>query len=287
MRTTVLFFSLLLILTFAGCDYVKSPVQNGNTGGPPVQTLMRKILVEDYTGHRCGTCPPAAIAAEQLISDYGDQVVILGIHAGFLATPLNPNYTNDFQTAVATSWFNGFGFIATPTGMINRMGYPTSQHPIAWGTWSTVVDTMVTQNPEAYISIAHSYNTSTRTITGTVKTKFYRNFSGLYKLVIVLQQDSIIGPQLDNSQNPPDITNYVHRHVLRDNISSQWGDTLLSTAVLPGDSIMKNFNYTIATTYGNIPCDDNKCHIVAFFYDDNTASPTYRQVIQAEEVKVR
>lgn len=283
------YYSVLIAgVLLSGCDYVKSPLQNGGPGpGPGPEVEKRKILLEDYTGHQCGTCPPAAVMAQQMHDDYGDQVVILSVHAGWLAQTLPPTYTNDFQTNVATTWFNGFGFIATPAGMINRMGYPSVAHNIAYSSWSTAIDSMVTQDPWAYITIDHTYNSSTRSITGTIKTKFYQNFTGLYRMVVVLMQDSIIGPQKDNAATPPDVMNYVHRHALRDNISSIWGDTLVSTSVMAGDSITRPLNYTIANTYGNIACDDNKCHIVAFFYDDNPASPTYRQVIQAEEVKVR
>ncbi|MCC7302627.1 MAG: Omp28-related outer membrane protein [Bacteroidia bacterium] len=280
----------LTLFFFVSCDYVKSPVQNtsGNpTPGPEVE--RRKILIEDYTGHRCGTCPPAAVMAQQLHDAYGEQVVILSVHAGFLSTVSSAPYTNNFTTTVGDTWFGltGFNLVVTPSGMINRLGFPTAAHNIPWGAWTSFVDTMVTALPDAYLTIDHTYNSSTRTITGTLKTKFYENFTGLYKLVMVLMQDSIIAPQLDNNAIPPDVMTYMHRHVLRDNITPAWGDTLISTTVMAGDSIITPFNYTIQNTYGNIACDDTKCHIVAFFYDDNSASPTYRQVIQAEEVRVR
>ncbi len=279
----LLLLLLPLILVFS-CDYVKFPVQDyvPGSGGPGEK---RKVLLEDYTGHRCGTCPPAAVEANAIASTYDEQVIVLSIHAGFLADPFG-TYTNDFRTTIGTAWFSAFGFFATPSGMVNRWGYPTSAHNLSWGTWSSYVDTMVTQDPTAYLTFNHTYNSVTRLVSGTIKSKFYKSLSGMHRLVIVLMQDSIMGLQLDNSAVPPDQPNYMHRHVLRDGVTSTWGDSLF-TSINTGDSIISNFTYTIANTYGNIPCDDNKCHLIAFIVDDNVASLTYRQVIQAEEIKVK
>jgi hypothetical protein len=58
MKTAIKIFNLLLIvLMINSCDYVSNTIEpNSNNGGN--QTLdstkvYRKVLIEDYTGHRC------------------------------------------------------------------------------------------------------------------------------------------------------------------------------------------------------------------------------------------
>jgi hypothetical protein len=283
----IIFYILFSSFLLSSCDKVKFPIQEGGPGGPGGNQEKRKILLEDYTGHRCGTCPPAANAANSIANQYPGQVIVLSVHAGFLADPLGGTYSKDFRTQTGSTWFSTFGFVATPSGMINRIMYPSSQHNLSWGVWSSVADTMVSRAPEAYLTFTKSYNASTRQVSGSIKTKFYKNLSGLHRLVIVLMEDSIVGAQTDNTQNPPDVLNYVHRHVLRGAVNSTWGDTLFSTSVAQGDSITKTFNYTILNTYGNIPCNDAKCYLIAFIYNDDPLSPRYREIIQAEEIHVK
>ena len=54
------------------------------------------VLLEDYTGVRCVNCPAAAEIANGLLAQYEHQLVVLGIHAGFLSMPIGG--FPDFQT---------------------------------------------------------------------------------------------------------------------------------------------------------------------------------------------
>ena len=58
----------------------------------------KKILLEDYTGHKCGNCPRAAEKAEELKEIYGDQLIPIAIHAGFFASDFGGNFTTDFTS---------------------------------------------------------------------------------------------------------------------------------------------------------------------------------------------
>ena len=45
------------------------PVQNPNLVTPefdPLETDMQRVLVEDFTAHQCGNCPPAAVSYTHL-----------------------------------------------------------------------------------------------------------------------------------------------------------------------------------------------------------------------------
>ena len=70
----------------------------------------RNILIEDFTGHRCIYCPPAAELAAQLEANNPGRVFAAAIHTG--PEPYNPNWNNvapgDFQTIVPPIYIHNF-----------------------------------------------------------------------------------------------------------------------------------------------------------------------------------
>ena len=74
------FLSIVVITTcilFPSCDIIEEPIipftEGYNVelyGNPPVfqlaTTTGKNVLVEDFTAHQCGNCPPAAEIAEEL-----------------------------------------------------------------------------------------------------------------------------------------------------------------------------------------------------------------------------
>jgi len=124
MRYTILFASLLLFTIFS-CDKVdppyttqsQTPVDTGST-----KTYIQKVMVEDFTGHKCGTCPAAHRVLDDLVDVYGEKLVPMAIHAGWFAQ-VTTDYPEDFQTTEGTTIFNDFNIQNTPFGMVNRTPY--------------------------------------------------------------------------------------------------------------------------------------------------------------------
>ncbi len=290
-------FKLSIAFCFAliiqSCDFVSNPVEttSANSTDTSTTTYTRKVLVEDYTGHLCPNCPQAGVTANQLITTFGDKVVIMAVHAGIFAKPSPPaalpsgapagSYAADYRTTYGTECNSStyFNLPSYPNGMVNRKDYPTS-HIKAHGSWSSEVANLLALPPDANIKITKTYNSTTRNLSLTIDTKFLTNNypSGDYNLTVLLTQDSIIDWQLDGTVSIPD---YVHRHMLRDAINSPWGDNLVSGAITPDAVISKTYNYTIPAAYNGIVCDANHCHVVAFLY----ATSNY-EIVQVEEAKI-
>ena len=55
--------------------------------------------MEDYTGVRCQFCPDGHAKAQALIDQYGDNVVVLGVNAGFFPAYITKVHTNDESKA--------------------------------------------------------------------------------------------------------------------------------------------------------------------------------------------
>jgi hypothetical protein len=278
---TLFLYSLIPFILFSSCDKVKHPyVTTSSSGGGPA-AKVRKVLVEEFTGHLCANCPPGAQTILTIQNKYPDRVIAMAIHSGFYAGVSSAPYTADFHCTQGDDYFNFFGVSSNPIGMVNRRDYPNNILKNV-GQWAGIVDSLMPVAPDADLKITNSYNSSTRVLNGSVICKFLNPLNGTYKIVLLVTEDSIVAAQKDGSQTPPDILNYVHRHMLRDGITTSWGDTLKTGLIAAGDSVVKTFNYTLPATFNSIAPNENYCRVVAFVY--NAAN---YEVMQAEEKKFK
>lgn len=274
---------LLLIVLFQFCDKIDNPYPAKKNGGIDT-TIKRKILLEDYTGHTCPNCPAAAVVAKQLKDDYGDRLIVMGVHVGFFAEPCPPHplpqgapagsYANDFRTTEGESYNTTFGNDGEglPNGMVNRKEFGGTK-VLDKTAWNSAIAAIINTPADVNIKITNTYDTITRNLNCSVQSTFVNGLSGNYKLVVLITQDSIIDWQLDGSNN---VQNYVHRHVLRGAINSVWGDVLVNGNVVAGATSTKSYPYTI-----NAGWDVAQCEVVAFIYNEST-----NEILQAAEEKV-
>ncbi len=269
---------------FTSCDKVK------DARDPNVQVISgnRKVLIEDYTGHKCGNCPAAADTLRYLHNVYGEKIVPIAIHAGSFAN-INANYPTDFRTATGNAYDTEFGISSAgnPNGLINRVGHGTGGFIKAYSSWEAETVQMLSTAAKFELKINNSFTASSNLLNTKVTVKSLTTNSGIYKLVVLLTEDSIVAEQLDyRIVSPPapsqKITNYVFNHVLRDAINSTWGDAVFTSGAFLNDSTTKVYTKTISTSYR-----PEKCHVVAYIYDADPNSPTYYEVLQAEEKHVK
>jgi thiol-disulfide isomerase/thioredoxin len=276
-----LFILVSALLTGFGCDVVK------DVKDPNVTIIQgnRKVLVEDYTGHKCGNCPAAADTLRYLEKKYEGKIIPIAIHAGFFAT-VNPTYPTDFRNTTSNAYDAQFGISAAgnPNGLVNRKGYGTGGFVKAYTVWEGEVAQMLSTTSKFEIKIRNTFNIAGNSVNTRITTKSFANINGNYKLVVLLTEDSIISEQLDYRlpSGSQLISNYNFMHVLRDAVNSSWGDPIFTTGAVVNDSIVKSYNYTVNSSYNAA-----KCHIVAYIYDADSSSPTYYEVLQAEEEKVK
>lgn len=270
--------SLAVVITgFVACDKVTDIYETP----PAPEDNRRKILIEDYTGHKCGNCPRAArFIYDSLQTTYPGQIITFSVHAGFYAKPLPlPGAgcdTVDYRTDAGNKWDTLFQVTAqgNPTGMVNRVKDATD-HVLYSSEWASASAKLFEKEADALIDIERTYNSGSRALSTTISTEFLNSLPGSYKLVVVITENNLVSCQKDDDATPVIVQDYVHKHVLRGAINGHLGDAI---ALNPeeGDTESKTFNYTL-----NANWVDTNCSIVAFVYDEATY-----EIIQAEEIKL-
>lgn len=274
---------LLLAASIVGCDYVDEPLAPGTDGnGGSDSTIARRVLLEEFTGHRCSTCPAAHVVAQQLDALYGDRLIVVGIHAtATFGAPLNPpaadgRYSTDFRTPAGDTYTTTFGVSFLPTGMVGRKVY-NSSITIAQGSWGSAIADIIDQPAlfELWFD-ALQFNASTNTVSATVKAVTQQAIDADHKLTIHLLEDRVIDWQLNASVSPPDIADYEHRHVLRNTLNGTWGEDAVAAGMAAGDTltfVVNGFAVDPAWNAAN-------CSLVAYLYNVST-----NEVMQAVERK--
>ncbi len=305
---------ILFLVVITGCDKVTNPYPPTSGGNGeldwnlypdgdsahyaqnkwPVFTAnantFRNVLIEDFTGHTCNSCPAAATLAHTLETNNPNRVFTAAIHTG--PTGMGPLQTIQLPD-YPTNWTNpegleigkyfgsipGSAFQGNPRGTINRTnnGGQLTYHPSGW---TSKVNSIISSNELKVNVQAHSnYFTSTRgyflhTELEILDASLVANQLGT---VVYLIEDSIIGDQKmgDNSHN----ATYVHREVMRGCIDGKaFGKTLSPANLSTNGKYYLNYCYKLPTTY-----DPTNMHVLIYVYDKTTME--IYQVIEHEIIE--
>ena len=187
----------ILLFNITSCDIIEGPyLIDNNTNPVDTNTFVKKVLIEDFTGHRCPNCPAAAEELVSLQDFYGDRVIGIAIHPSSPAfstpSPLTASsYTYDFRTQFGDDIDNIFEIttVGLPRGMVNRTGFDT-QHQLGKDEWSSIVQTELEKAPIFGITLSSNVSNGNGTISITAEAltninldkKFSINFSPVLSL---------------------------------------------------------------------------------------------------------
>ena len=244
MKKIIFLFALFSLSLLMSCDKVKSPYSeiSTNNGGD------RKILIEDFTGHKCVNCPRAAETIKSLQQLRPGKIISIGVHVtNQFAAPGSGIYNIDFRTPTGNSLDSMFkvGALGLPSGMVNRI-LVNGIYRIEYPKWGEYAETMLNIPAEVYITINNSYDSVSRTVSSTIKSDFRKENTRVYKLTAYVIEDSIIHAQKDNLILPPsNDSNYVHQHVLRGSLNGPFGEVLTSAPVDSNSTFTRIYSRTL------------------------------------------
>lgn len=295
MKATKYIFPIafLAMFSFTMCDYVTDPKDVADIV-ITFDTTKRVAIIEEWTGHTCIACPAAARDLEMLDSVYGGSFIAISIHDDFFAEPCPPHamppcavgvpgaFAEDFRCATGTSYSaaHTIGPQSPPQGMVNRLGMPSNTEVKGRGTWPGLVDSLVQEDAIASIHIDHTYNSSTRAITATVRGSWLLTYTGNLNVAIMLTEGGMVGWQTDGPTDCDSV--FEFNHVLRECINTP--GSITGSPLFNGTTgVGTTYTYSLSSAY-TLPAnfDASHCHLVAIIYDTVTG-----EVMQAWEEDVQ
>jgi hypothetical protein len=251
-----LHFLLFTLMLFTACSHI-------NEGERLIYVkpanVSRRVLLEDFTGQRCVNCPKGTAIIEQLLEEYGDAVIAVGIHGGPLGFKGNTKMIG-LATDIGDEYYNHWQLEYQPVGLIDRHG------AVNYTDWTKAVKDELAKVAPLNIMVEADVSGDDIHITVTA-TGTDGNTNG--KLQVWLLEDGISALQT----MPDGTTNrdYVHNHVLRTPVNGTWGEDISI-----GSDETKTFSMQQAV---DAQWDTTQLSIVAFVYNDDG-------VMQAAKVKV-
>ena len=225
--------TFVLLCCMNSCDKLEDPVidvipvQNPNLVTPefdPLETDIQRVLVEDFTAHQCGNCPPAAIKIEEWIQTHGEVIVPLAIHAGGLAAT-NEEFPMDWTCEEGDAFWSDLSFQGNPLGRINRL--PNENEGLFLSQWDATLEPLLTATPPAGLQSVVDYIAADQELVVHTHVTWFLDVDGPVRLALLIAESDIIAPQSwYDTVDPPGpgvVPDYNHKHLLRGSVTGAKG----------------------------------------------------------------
>ena len=269
-------------LLWTGCDKVDEGLVVTNEQNIPLNTdtvfvidsvmvNQKQVLLEDFTGHKCVNCPEAGIAAHEWAEGYDHRLIIYAVHAGFQAFPdATGPYTYDFTNPTGDEIFNYFNQPFNPSGTVNRVEYDGNTVLIfVTGDWEQAIPVELAKPNVIDMKVINKYFPNTNSVQISISSTVKAALTGQYKIVVVIVEDLIVKPQKNNNEEigpVPDWLDFHHRNVLRDAVTSTFGEYVSADGTLvQGETYYNQFYYEMDEPWVSDTADYN---IITYIFDE-------------------
>ncbi len=269
------FLILLFMVILAGCDIIEGPfLENTDDNGQALQN-PQKVLVVEYTGHTCKSCPKAHKTVHILQDLYPGRVIPVAFHLGYFArTQTGDKFTTDFRTPEGGLLENYYEFNSFPTGTVQNL---RSDGLIPHGQWPSAVLAFMDGNSPIKIEIDPDYLAGLNAVEMNIKATALAPVTGTLKITAYLLEDGVIDWQKDEDFDPMDIPDYEHMHVFRTSACGFWGQLLNDSTAVEKDFVFESTRYIMLQSNWQ-PAN---CSVVGIVYRDED-----KQIIQVEAHKL-
>ena len=262
------------------CGFEEYDFELNDTTYNDTTSNIRKVLLEEYTGHLCGFCPPES---KRLVAKTDNELkgkaIVMSIHAANFAALVNSKgYTTDFTTLEGNDLHERYkGGNTAPSLMMNR-----SYTPASASQWDGKLDSLDKSgyytDPVVKFKVRNIYNETIKTGRVDIDIEFLKDFLGTsFVIGVYITEDHIIAKQKYYGQNPEDVDNYDHRHAIRTAATPTFGASFVSGDITTNQKESSSFCYELQDEW-----NPDNCSVIIFLGNaDNN------QIFQAEEVHVK
>ena len=236
------------LLLLGGCDVIEDPVipltinYRGEAAPPsfdPMPTGDQHVLLEDFTAHQCGNCPPAGALAEQISQASDGRVHLLAVHAGSLAAVSDAPFDTDWTNPEANIYWQQLAFQVNPIGRVNRRGGPAEI--ASPNNWTALVNNELALTPSAHLQgVVIPDPTVNDDVHIHAHVTFANALSGEIRLALLVSESHLMAAQLNYQSDPEVIEDFEHNHMLRGSLSGADG-LVIATDPSAGSTIQLNY----------------------------------------------
>lgn len=263
MKNLASILPLAATLALAACDNVDED-ERWNIQYPV--EIKKNVLIEDFTGQKCVNCPNAATLIHEMQKNgsIGQHVIAVSIHGGSMSYSID-KLPIGLATEAGEEYNRHWNVASWPNGLVDRKGGLQE-----YTNWNTSVAQRLACQPTVGIGVDAEYGyDDSRNTAGTLDiavslTEATPGALANARLNVWLTESGITTMQMmpDGSNN----LNYVHNHVLRDCLTTTFGDAVTTDG--EGKATWQT-TYSIPLKYGrsNIYTHPAFMDVVAFVTD--------------------
>ena len=287
MKKTFRILGLALVATgllFAGCNKTEEDEEDDSAAlevNVSQTPSTKTVLIEEFTGDRCGYCPYGHKYANEVSSSLGDKCCVINYHVNL--GQLAAHFRTQYGTTLNSNFNVEGGQSGIPAALFNRTDFSGSGGKITKGistasnTYSSWANQVAAQQACANVAASAVIDKSSRKLEVHVKVYYTADGTGSSnKLNIAIIQNNVMGTQSGASANPAQGTqnSYRHMEMFRDFLTGQWGEAI--SPVTQGTTIDKTYTYNIpenyTDTYGNTdePAVLEDLEVIVFVAEGNT-----------------
>lgn len=210
------------------------------------QPGKRNALIEEYTGVNCQYCPLGHKATDQTVEAFPGRVFAINIHQGTFASRFTTQWGNALAGQASISGY--------PSSTLSRHAFfGNSIHIDPGQAYSCAAEILEMDAP---VNVAATVDIDPQSRLMVVKVEAYYTADangGTNMLNVALVQNNVLYYQAGaSSYYPENMVNgeYQHKHILRDLLTGQWGDTIHQTTA--GSFFTKEYAYVIPQQIGDL-----------------------------------
>lgn len=249
-KLSIIITTAVFVLFFMGCDKIEDPLKPIN-----ITTTGKTVLIKDFTGARCVNCPAAAETAHELQYNLGEEnVIIMAVHAGYLAQPVGQ--FPDFLTEEGTKWYNNNS--SNPLFSVDHVAL-TEGNTLYVEQIDVPVANALMESQTFDIITTPTYDEASRLLNVDNRVVAVDDMQGEFCATVCLVEDSIVGWQIV----PGGVEHeYVFRNVFRGTLNGADGELVGEGSILANDNLLLNHKMTLDTTY-----NADQCYILTYIYE--------------------
>ena len=210
----------------------------------------KSVVLEEYTGIRCGYCPDGHKRANDFAKANPGRVVLVNIHTGSYAAARagSPDYTTAGGDQIAGH--PNVDIAGYPAGSVQRRIFANPQGSgtaSSRGVWARDGAIVLAEASPVNVALKATYDNTKQEVSVVVEAYYTASSSAATnKITVGITQDGLTSTQSGAAANPDNIQpdgSYMHLHMLRDYITATFGESIGATTM--GTFFTKTYTWPV------------------------------------------